>query len=1356
MPIKEGSQGQLFKLGKADLTGYRPAYVKKDPEVSFSPGPLVSLVPDSDGPEEKTSLNETCESADSYSELLQKGNLFVRAIRAVSMRVPVTIFEVTVDAIIDSGAEVTVLSQRVFNSLPEDRRPMLQKAEKGLIVAEENRVMPADGVALLPLILGQSVFKWSVYIAPITDDLLLGCDLLDAKDITINTRKGLLIDGKWLPCGIHRRLDSVARVVLPSKVTLPANSEYLIQGRVHQAVPSPMKEAILEPLVTDSRKLLVARALVDCSKGNIPVRLVNLSGTDIHLKSEYPLGELHPVETVTETKKTGTINDTKGIGNWGNLNSETLTCCRIDRVHGSEGVRTGNPEIPEHLQDLYTRSLKNIGDDTNKQKLASLLCEYQDVFARSRLDLGSCSIIKHKITTNEAAPIRQHFRRTPKAFEKEEEAYLQEQLDAGVIIPSDSAWASPVVLVRKKDQTVRWCCDFRKLNEVTIKDAYPLPRIDMCLDCLGAAKYFTTMDLQSGYWQLEVDPVDRHKTAFTTKYGLFEYAKLPMGLCNAPSTFQRCMELILRGLQWKTVLIYLDDIIIFSPTIEDHLTQLAEVLRLLQSAGLKLKPSKCDLLKKEVVFLGHVVNGCGVSPNPKLISAVKDWKEPSTVRQVQQFLGLCNYYRRFIYQFSNIAAPLSQLTQKDSDFEWSPECQIAFDGLKAALCDAPILAYPKSSGMFVVDTDASNVGIGGVLSQIQDGEERVICFASKKLNKSQRRYCVTRRELLAVVVFLQEFRHYLLGQQFILRTDHNSLRWICNFKAPQGQLSRWLEVLSQYDFKILHRDGKKHGNADAMSRVWCDPTACDCYTSDIPLDKLPCGGCTHCTNQADQWKLFDTEVDDIIPLSCPEGEHRCLKIATRNTVKKSTVTQDSMADPGSQTPIPVSNWVISYSAPELMQLQREDPDLVILHDWLDTNAKPNRDQVAGYSPDVRHLWIEWERLQRTDGVLYIKWINPKTQQPFVQLLVPKSIRNKIIELCHDTPMSGHFGVEKTMSKLKQRVYWRTMKSDVSLYIQKCPVCSANRQPKHKPKASLVDYRVGHPMDRLGIDILGPLPQSNKGNVYILVIADYFTRWIEAYPLPNQTAETTANALLYEFMSRFGFPFEIHSDQGRNFQSDLFQELCKILGVTKTRSTPYHPASDGLVERFNQTLAKMIRSFTEDHPNEWDKHLPLLTAAYRCTVHPATGFTPNFLMFGREVNIPADLLFPPPADDGLTTPEYVEEMREHLTDCYNRARQHLKSAAKSQKRNYDTRIVEHTFRVGDAVYKRNPRFKKLELPWLGPYIIQQCLGATLYRITDKRKSQVVHHDALKPYNPEKLPAWAKKTQRKLLEHLNPDE
>ena len=226
----------------------------------------------------------------------------------------------------------------------------------------------------------------------------------------------------------------------------------------------------------------------------------------------------------------------------------------------------------------------------------SLLYQHQDVFAKHRTDLGTCSVLKHRIDTNGAAPIRQALRRTPKALEQEEETYLNEQLEAGVLVPSSSAWASPVVLVRKKDGTVRWCCDFRKLNDLTVKDAYPLPRIDMCVDALGSACLFSTMDLQSGYWQLEVHEADRHKTAIIfhissiTKYGLFEYTKLPMGLCNSPSSFQRCMELILRGLQWKTVLIYLDDIIVFSSSLDEHLVKLREVFQLLQSSGLKLKP----------------------------------------------------------------------------------------------------------------------------------------------------------------------------------------------------------------------------------------------------------------------------------------------------------------------------------------------------------------------------------------------------------------------------------------------------------------------------------------------------------------------------------------------------------------------------------------------------------------------------------------------------------------------------------------------------------------------------------------------------------------------------------------------
>ena len=257
----------------------------------------------------------------------------------------------------------------------------------------------------------------------------------------------------------------------------------------------------------------------------------------------------------------------------------------------------------------------------------------------------------------------------------------------------------------------------------------------MCIDCLHSASIFSCLDCQSGYWQLEVDETDRPKTAFITKYGLYEYTKMPFGLCNAPSTFQRCMELIFRGLQWHTLLIYLDDIIIFSTDHEEHLERLEEVLYRLKISGLKLKPSKCELLKSEILYLGHIVGKEGIKPNPQIIQSIMEWKVPCNTKEVQQFLGLCNYYRQFIFKFSDIAAPLSQLTRKDIPFKWTDACQESFHKLRSALTSAPVLAYPNSEDTYILDTDASNIGIGGVLSQIQNNKGRVIAYASKKLDR---------------------------------------------------------------------------------------------------------------------------------------------------------------------------------------------------------------------------------------------------------------------------------------------------------------------------------------------------------------------------------------------------------------------------------------------------------------------------------------------------------------------------------------------------------------------------------------------------------------------------------------------
>ena len=1339
----------------------------------------------------KSNPNNRIQKEDSMEEINP-------SIRAVTIKVPIKVEDMNLLAVVDTGAEVTVMRDSLYRDLPLESRPEIKDARCGLVVADKGHHMETQGMVKLPLNLGGHQFEWDVYLAPITDDLLLGCDIIDELDLTLNTSEGLGLNGKWIPCTVDRRLNQVSRVQLKETVTIPASSKFLTTGKIIGESSFTSQYATIEPIFEELGELMIARAVVDTLKQDVQLRFINLPCSPVMLERGHPVAELCDFEFLLATglqnsnsagwptplrledpvlplsalratytrdvlpptllgmqEYTGTLARARGTSEEcmrekGHLESNRIGICRVN---------AGNSTIPEHLTELFERSIKNLNDD-EKHQLLQVLIKNQDAFAKSKDDLGSCSVIKHYIDTCGAAPIRQPPRRVPKEFEAEEEKYLQDQLESGVVVPSSSAWASPIVLVRKKsDNTVRWCIDYRRLNEVTVKDAYPIPRIDMSIDCLGSAQYFTTLDLQAGYWQLELEESSRAKTAFITKYGLYEYTKLPFGLCNAPSTFQRCMELIFRGLQWSKLLIYLDDIIIFSKDIEQHFERLSEVLIRLKEAGLNLKPSKCELLKPEVLFLGHIVSKEGIHPNPKLIEDVVNWDVPCNVKDVQQFLGLCNYYRRFIHKFSDIASPLTQLTKKEVKFVWDSRCQRSFEKLKQVLCEAPVLSYPMKEGEFILDCDASDTGIGGVLSQLQEGEERPICYASKKLDKQQQRYCVTRRELLAAVTFIHQFRHYLLGREFKLRTDHSSLRWLFSFKDPQGQMARWLEVLAQYNFKIVHREGKKHGNADSLSRQYTGAKPDECYLANVALEQLPCQGCKKCQKMKESWEQFHDEIDTVIPLvlqPTQSKQHGCRRETTRGQKKKDAQSNDntSTINEPPEGATSTQPWIGRYTNEEMSHMQQEDSDLSPVYKWLKEGQRCSRDESTRYSPATRKLWLNWDNLCLENEVMYQRWLSSEGFPEKLQLLVPYILREEVLAECHSSILAAHFGIEKSTQTIKRRFYWYRLSRDVKRHIQECPVCDVNKHPHRPLRAALNDYRVGAPMDRVAIDIMGPLPISQSGNSYLLVLGDYFTRWMEAYPIPDQQAETVARKLVNEFISRFGVPLEIHSDQGRNFESELFQHVCSELGITKTRTTPYRPSSNGLVERFNRTLAQMIRNFIGDNKQNWDVHVPLLTSAYRSTINPATGFTPNFLMFGREVHLPIDLLYPrPQAEEPKEVHEYASNLIDKMHSCYQLARKHLHEAAQRQKKDYDTRIVESQYKPGDLVYKRHHIHKKLEIPWQGPFVVLKPLGNSIYRITDKKKARVVHHDLLKPYYSAFIPNWAIKIKEQLNKAAN---
>ena len=454
-----------------------------------------------------------------------------------------------------------------------------------------------------------------------------------------------------------------------------------------------------------------------------------------------------------------------------------------------------------------------------KHQLQSLVVQFEDVFAVEDNELGRAHDVTHAINTGDNPPIKQRPRRVPFALRDEVVRMVDKMLEQGVIRPSKSPWGSPIVLVAKKDGTTRFCVDYRRLNAITKKDVYPLPRIDDTLDTLANNKCFSTLDLASGYWQIAMDESSREKTAFTTHVGLYDFTVMPFGLCNAPATFQRLMESVLHGLIGRSCMVYLDDVLVLGDSVEEHIANLRKVWSRLSQAGLRLKPSKCKLFQKEVKYLGYVVSPEGIATDPEKVNAIRAFPQPSDLKSLRSFLGLASYYRRFIPQFSVVSGPLFALTRKDTPFRWDDRCQTAFDKLKSSLTESPVLSFPQFSQDFRLETDASGEGLGAVLSQEQeDGSIRPIAYASRTLQPHESNYGVTELEALAVVWAVRHFRQYLYGHTCHVYTDHEALKSLLNTPHPSGKLARWGLTLQELDLTIHYCPGKKNTKADALSR----------------------------------------------------------------------------------------------------------------------------------------------------------------------------------------------------------------------------------------------------------------------------------------------------------------------------------------------------------------------------------------------------------------------------------------------------------------------------------------------------------------------------------------------------------
>jgi RNase H-like domain found in reverse transcriptase/Reverse transcriptase (RNA-dependent DNA polymerase)/Integrase zinc binding domain/Integrase core domain/gag-polyprotein putative aspartyl protease len=1149
---------------------------------------------------------------------------------------------------VDTGATNTIVRRDVVSRWrvkPTDRKMVL--------VTATGETTPVYGETTLDIMLGRKSIRHRVLVADIMDEVILGLDFLRDHGIIVDVGSSVLHIGneEVVMSPPEEAKCVVQQVVLKKDVLLPARTEgdVLVEFGVAGG-----KVGLVEPTYdrVSHKGLLIGRTLVHADGQPVYVRTANISDYDQKIRKGTTIGTYTPVSWVASMDA---------------------------REEESSKAAPTAKHLPVALQELVKDCSQGL-DEQQTDKLKRLLAEYQHVFSLSDNDYGRTNLLKHRIETGDSRPIKQVPRRAPLAKQGEMDELVQEMRQQGIIEPSQSPWSSPVVMVKKKDGSTRFCVDYRRMNDVTKKDSYPLPRIDDTLDTVAGSQWFSTLDLRSGYWQVELHPDDKEKTAFSTGNGLWQFNVMPFGLCNAPATFERLMETVLRGLDWRTCLVYLDDIIVLGKTFDEHLRNLGEVFRKLGAANLKLSPKKCRLFKKEVKFLGHVVSVDGVGTDPEKTEAIRNWPAPEDKHQLRSFLGLCTYYRRFVKGFADIAKPMHRLTEDKQPYDWTKTCQDSFDKLKELLCSAPILTYPTVGSKFIVDTDASNTGIGGVLSQIEHGEERVVAYFSKTLSKAERNYCVTRRELLAIVKTIEQFHKYLYGQEFLIRTDHASLKWLLQFKNLEGQLARWMVRLQEYNFQIEHRSGRTHLNADGLSRRPCSRE------------------CKHCTKHE--------ESDEVVPTGC----HR--------TRVEPDVAQGS------------EGW-------ETCQIN--DADLKVIIDWKKRGIRPLWGEVSSMSVPVKSYWAQWDTLIFENEVLKRVWESPDGKLKILQVIVPKSRISEVLKEVHNGVSGGHLGINKTVAKIRERFYWLRCRMDVLDWCHRCNDCAQSKGPKTRSRGRMRQYNVGAPFERIAIDVAGPFPTSDQGNKYILVATDYFSKWPEAFAIPNQEAVTVAEVLVNNIFCRYGVPLELHSDQGRNFESNVFQNVCRLLGIRKTRTTPLHPQSDGMVERFNRTLENHLRIVVNEHQTDWDRHLPLFLLAYRSAVHETTGQTPASVIFGRELRLPVDLMFGHPVERPVQVDDYCSQLASRLEAIHNAARDRLRLESDRMKTRYDVRANSAGFQAGDYVWLYNParkigRSPKLQRNWEGPYRVITRLNDVVYRIqrSVRSKAKIVHLDRLTPY------------------------
>lgn len=847
--------------------------------------------------------------------------------------------------------------------------------------------------------------------------------------------------------------------------------------------------------------------------------------------------------------------------------------------------------VKEVISRLRTDHL-NVEERTNLE----LLCaQYADVFYLEGEPLTFTNKIKHSIKTTDEVPVYTKSYRYPYVHRQEVQEQIGKMLEQGIIRPSNSAWSSPIWVVAKKADAsgkAKWriVVDFRKLNEKTVDDKYPIPNIADVLDKLGNCQYFTTLDLASGFYQVEMNPEDIPKTAFNVEHGHFEFLRMPMGLKNSPSTFQRVMDNVLRELQNTICLVYLDDIIVFSTSLQEHIINLEKVFKKLRESNFKIQMDKSEFLKLETAYLGHVISKDGIKPNPDKISAIKNYPLPNTRTEIKRFLGLLGYYRKFIPDFAKITKPLTQCLKKGSKIVQDQNYIQCFEKCKTLLVNDPILQYPDFSKEFILTTDASNLAIGAVLSQGPIGSDKPIAYASRTLNSSEINYSTIEKELLAIVWATKYFRPYLFGRKFKIMTDHRPLQWVMNMKEPNSRLTRWRLRLSEYDYTVIYKPGKINSNADALSRI----------------------------------EIHNEESSSIVVNTSDKSDsERTRSIDSRTDSIHSDLESPILEVPITDDPLNRFSRQIVFNVVGNIKIKPH-----ITHPFETYTKTCIQISKSNLEQDVIDAIKEYVTPGIKTGILINSSIEMYKIIPVIQRYFKNSAMNlvlsklevedvkdylkqqEIIKNYHEGK-TNHRGINECYLALSKHYFWPKMKDQISKFINECLICGQAKYDRNpvRPRYQIVPPPT-KPFEVVHLDLF-----SVDSNKYLTII-DAFSKYAQAYSLRDATAVSVIQALL-KFSSHHGMALKYITDNGPEFTNQLFSEFTKLHKIQHHRTCPNTPNENGMIERFHNTLLEHLRILKLEHRNESVCNLmPYAVMAYNSSIHSFTKCRPIDVITGH--------------------------------------------------------------------------------------------------------------------------------------------